>query len=242
MTIPSSDLVAWSWVLLASGGLALAFFVYRLVWRERYRLPTSAEPMVRIQGQVTGPPGTVVYCIGDQGQPIVSRQFHVWGRDNQRWHVDPSGAVLAIRGYRHGRGRLRGLLAGEMVTIDGVATTFHEPETLYRQSGRTVGIEAVRISGGSWPELRWLRIPMTLAMLAFLFSLAKILVAPGPAPLQMGLLHSMHVHVQPICVQEGSSFRFSVQRSEPNEHVPTLLEVLGNLPLDLDQDRLTYRP
>jgi len=203
--------------LLTSGGLGIAFFIYRLIWLERFRHPdnANAKPLMRIHGRVAGKPGTVVYCIGESGQQLIAQPFQVVGRNGRRWLVSPNGAVLAVRGYRHKSGRVRGLMAGDIVTIDGAATTLSNPsEGLYREAGRIQGVEAVRIAGGHWPELRWFRVPMAAAALVFLFSLGQILLAPGPTPLRAGLAHAFQDLPEASTVA-GAGFSFSFRRSPP---------------------------
>ena len=238
----------WGWVLLTSGILALAFFIYRLVWLERYRRPTSHEPLVRVRGQVLGAPGTVVYCVGDGGDPIIAQPFHMRDDRNRSWLVQPRGAVLSIRGYRHRGGRLiRGLIAGEMVTIDGLPTTLSNGEQLYRQAGRGPAIEAVRIAGGAWPELRWLRVPMVIAMATFLLSLGHILGAPGPET--RGRQLAAALAQEPACHGlQGARFSFSQKNWRPTVDVEDQSYGLGRLigdhteTIQLAEDHLIVAP
>lgn len=239
--------MVWGWVLLTSGILALAFFIYRLVWLERYRRPTSHEPLVRVRGQVLGAPGTVVYCVDDGGDPIIAQPFHIRDGRNGRWLVQPRGAVLSIRGVRHRGGRvIRGLIAGEIVTVDGVSTTLSSGEQLYRQAGRAPAIEAVRIAGGAWPELRWLKVPMIIAMAMFLLSLGQVLGAPGPEPRNRQLAGALAQ--EPICPGLRGA-RFSFTRTwQPTVDVEDRSFGLGRLIGDhvenvqLSEDRLVVAP
>ena len=239
------NLVVWSWVLLASGGLALAVIIDRLAWPEPYRRPASPEPLVRIQGWISESPGTVVYCV-DGGDPIISQAFRVTDRERRTWVVDPTGAVLAIRGYRSGKRHIRGLVAGEAVTIDGVATTLPTGDGLYRDAGRVQGIEAVRIAGGGWPELRWLRVPLALAVVLCLVSLGHVLVAPGPTPLRSRIARSLMQ--PPACgAVGGASFTFSKQPLRLNftdDEIHGLGRLIGDHLGQLPplEDRLIYRP
>jgi hypothetical protein len=243
------DLVLWGWVLLISGTLALAFFVYRLVWLERYRRPTSSEPLVRVRGQVVGAPGTVVYCVRDGGDPIIAQPFHLRDAQNRRWLVQPSGAVLSIRGFRHRGGRvIRGLIAGEMVTVDGVSATVSNGEQLYRQAGRTPAIEAVRIAGGTWPELRWLKVPIVVAMAMFLLSLGQILHSPSSQTQGRQLAEAWAQ--EPSCPGlHGARFRFSHRGTwQPTVDVEDQSYGLGRLigdhteTIQLEEDHLIVAP
>jgi hypothetical protein len=215
--VDSRNLVLWGWLLLTSGGLGIAFFVYRLIWLERFRQPdtTGTKPLMRIHGRVAGRPGTVVYCVGEAGQELIAQPFQVAGSKGQRWLVSPNGAVLAVRGYRHKNGRVRGLMAGDIVTIDGATTTLSSGDSLYRDAGRVQGVEAVRIAGGHWPELRWFRVPMAAAALVFVFSLGQILLAPGPTPLRTGLANAFKDLPGPTATVAGAGFSFSFRRCPP---------------------------
>jgi len=227
---PGSDLVVWGWMLLLSSMLALGIYIYQLFWRERYRHPSHLEQTMRVRGQLCGAPGTVVYCVGEQGQ-VISQRFELVDARGKHWIVDPGGAVLAIRGYRHRGGWVRGVLAGERVTVDGVPTSFHKADVLYRESGRISGIEAIRIAGGHWPELRWLRVVRVVGVLVFLFSLTRVLLATAPvAP-----------DVEPTEAQI-QFVRCSAQ--EGNVVLPQLGRLLGNSlgPLPVLEDRLIYEP
>jgi hypothetical protein len=74
-------------------------------------------------------------------------------------------------------------MVGDRVTIDGIPTTQVREESLYREAGRVPVVEAVRIAGGCWPELGWLRFPAAAGVVVFLLSLGQILFAPGePVP------------------------------------------------------------
>jgi hypothetical protein len=193
----STNLAAWAWVMLASGGLAVVYFIYRLVWLERYRVPSgagTAGDLVRLKGRVVGPGRGAVYCVGEGGEEYLGRSFHLQ-LDRETCLVVPKGAVLETRAYRHARGKLRGIMVGDRVTLDGVPTTEHRGEGLYRQAGRVPAVEAIRIMGGSWPELRWLRTPMVLALLLSLLSLGKILMASnGPDPAHQRLARAAVEH------------------------------------------------
>lgn len=181
----SINIVFWGWLLLASGCVAVALFTYRFIWLERYRFPVALEgDAVRVQGRVMGRPGRVVYCLDENGVELVARAFRVWSDEGRAVNIVPGGAVLDVRPFRHPRGMLRGVMVGDRVTVDGIPGSVACPEHLYRQAGRDSAVEAVRIVGGSWPELAWLRLPLVLACVAFLLSLGKVLHAPVPAPVE----------------------------------------------------------
>jgi hypothetical protein len=179
-------MVVWGWTLLGSGVITLALLTYRFIWLERYRYPfRMAHDAVRLRGRITGKEGTVVYCVSQElGEELLANAFTLRCKEGPERLVAPSGSVLGVRGHRHEElGRIRGIMVGDRVTIDGIPTTQSRDENLYREPGRVPVVEAVRIAGGSWPELRWLRFPAAIGALAFLLSLGQILFAPGaPVP------------------------------------------------------------
>jgi hypothetical protein len=246
----AGDLLLWGWLLLASSGFAVVFFAYRLIWRERFRHPSTGatESLTRVRGQVVGRPGTVVYCVGEVGQELTAQPFRVQGK-SQSWLVSPSGAVLATRGYRHKGGRVRGLMAGDRVTVDGAITTLGRQESLYRQAGRVLALEAVRIAAGTWPQLRWLRVPLVAAVLVFLFSLGQILITPGPTPRRTRLAQALQDIPDSGAMVSGAGFSFSFRRGPPptvecvdDQGLGFLIgdQLLGEI--HLVDDRLIYQP
>jgi hypothetical protein len=109
-----------------------------------------------------------------------------------------------------------------------------------------VGLEAVRIAGGRWPELRWMRVPAVLAVAALLLSLGRILAAPGPAPLRDELTHQLRVS-RPACQVVAPTFSFSKgwQRVEfTDEEAMGLGRLIGDQLVEIPtvEDRLIYRP
>jgi len=194
-------MVLWGWALLASGAITLVLLTYRFIWLERYRFPfRMAAGAVRLRGRVLGQIGEVVYCVDADGEQVTARPFTLECVDEPRQLVAPLGAVLDVRAHRHRRlGRLRGIMVGDRVTIDGIPATLRREESLYREAGRVPVVEAIRIAGGSWPELRWLRFPMAAGALIFMLSLGQILFSPAeqrhpfalaPAAVQIG--HEAH--------------------------------------------------
>jgi hypothetical protein len=170
-------MVMWGWLLLSSGALTLILVTYRFVWLERYRHPfRMAHNAVRLRGRIAGQEGTVVYCTDAGGEELLSHAFTLERPDGPEQLIAPQGAVLDVRARRHRRrGRLRGIRVGDQVTVDGIPTTLRQDDSLYRQAGRVPVVEAVRIAGGSWPELRWLRFPAAAGALVFMVSLGQVL-------------------------------------------------------------------
>ena len=90
-------------------------------------------------------------------------------------------------------------MVGDRVTVDGIPATLRREESLYREAGRVPVVEAIRIAGGSWPELRWLRFPLAAGALIFMLSLGQVPFSPAeqrhpfalaPAAVQTG--HEAH--------------------------------------------------
>jgi hypothetical protein len=125
----------------------------------------------------------VIYCLGEDGDQILATPFILQCEDGTRVKVVPSGAVLVVRPLTHRLlGRLRTVAVGDQITVDGSPTTIQRTESLYREAGRVSAVEAVRIVGGNWPELRWLRLPAVAGAVVFMLSLIQILFTPTPAP------------------------------------------------------------
>ena len=179
--VERTNMVLWGWLLLSSGALTLVLLTYRFIWLERYRYPfRMAHSAVRLRGRITGQTGAVVYCTDANGEELLSHPFTLERPDGPAQLVAPQGAVLDVRARRHRQlGRLRGIRVGDRVTIDGIPTTLRQDERLYRQAGRVPVVEAVRIAGGSWPELCWLRFPAAAGALIFLVSLGQVLFTPS---------------------------------------------------------------
>ncbi len=195
-----TNMVLWGWLLLSSGALTLVLLTYRFVWRERYRYPfRMAHSAVRLRGRITGQEGTVVYCTDAGGEELLAQAFTIERPDGPQQLIAPQGAVLDVRTRRHHKmGRLRGIRVGDQVTVDGIPTTLRQDESLYRQAGRVPVVEAVRIAGGSWPELCWLRFPAAAGALIFMVSLGQILFTPAGGHSPFDGVEAISAQFQPV--------------------------------------------
>jgi hypothetical protein len=175
------ELGFWFLLFLGSGLLALGCGGYRLLWTRRYE--SSAGRSLRIRGEVIGPGprGTALHCGTVSGAEVFSRPLELRDRRGHTHRVIPGAPVLSGPRLRHPwLGELRIVSVGDRITVDGLPSSRARAESHYREACGEEWLEAVRISRGSWPELRWLRFPAVIAGLLCLTSAIALLFAPSP--------------------------------------------------------------
>ncbi|MCA9666836.1 MAG: formylglycine-generating enzyme family protein [Myxococcales bacterium] len=171
-----------SWLLLfvGSGAACALAAVYRLLWRHRYRpLDAIGRRTFRVVGRVVSLPEES----RDGDDPASDGERCIEIEIGERRHlVMTAGALIDVRArFRAGKARLE-LREGDLITVDGTLGQRRHGETHYRQAGAESVIEAVRIIGGSWPELRWLVTPV-IAVTALLAAVSLTqLLGLGQAP------------------------------------------------------------
>jgi hypothetical protein len=159
MTLGPSGCTA---LLLASGALAAGYFGYLLLRAHRARRPRGARATVRAEGRVARA------CALEGGATLLLID-----------HLGQRLAVVATPGVPG----LGSAASGRWVTVDGAPVVTPVGEPPYRGAVLEGGVSASRILVGRWPELRWLRLPVALACVVFLLSLAELLFPPAPARL-----------------------------------------------------------
>jgi hypothetical protein len=156
---------AWSVVLvLASSLLALAPLLYRIAWSRRFGRRGVDGAFVRLRGRLAGPgqPGEPLH-----GRRLAARQLVVRAGGEARL-VDASSPLLVVHGP---------LRIGDPVTADGHPGASPVEETLYRDSALRPALIALRLSRGTWPELRLLDLCVPLFAAA---AIATAALAPRP--------------------------------------------------------------
>lgn len=154
----------WIACLAASGALSALYFACA-AWRHRRNQPRADDPpgTVRVRGRVRGASG------GDPSPDDVQPTDVIYvDRRGQRYRVSLARAALRRRPA-----------AGERVIVDGALRVVPRGDTLYREPARWVGLDAHRVIVEA-SALRWLRLPVALACLLWLFSLAQLVFAPQP--------------------------------------------------------------
>jgi hypothetical protein len=153
------DVSAQVWIvcLATSGALCALYFAGAAWWQRRCRRRAADPPgTVRVCAHVCAHPGT------DDGALIIERR-------GQRYRVDLTRVALRRR-----------LAPGARVIVDGLLRVVPRGDQLYREPARWIGLDAQRVIVGAG-ALRWLRVPVALACLLWLLSLAQLVFAPRPA-------------------------------------------------------------
>ena len=137
-------------VLIAALLLSLGYHAW---WESRHP-PLEVDGLVRLRGRVAGE---------RPGAPAVRRG----AKQRQRFALQsPTTTHLVVMGQGIPLVGGSALRVGDGVTVDGLPSVEPAGETLYRQSAMTPCIDALRLTSGSWPRLRWLPLIPLAALLA----------------------------------------------------------------------------
>jgi antitoxin component YwqK of YwqJK toxin-antitoxin module len=130
-------------------GLLLPLLVYRLLWRHRYGRTGVEGYYLRLHGRVcrSGATHGELVCRDSPGGGVTHTEPFELETARERYPVEIPGQVV-LRG-----GPIR---VGDRITLDALHTTLQVDEALYRESACKPAVAALRISRGSWPELRLL--------------------------------------------------------------------------------------
>jgi hypothetical protein len=215
----------WLTILAASSVLVVGVAAYRVLWWRRYATPPAGWPVLR--GTVVGGEldlGRVLHCATASGLELFSRPLELRARDGSLHRVHASGAVLCGPAVRHPAwGRLRCVSVGDRITVCGPAASEARAEAHYREASGRAAISAARVAAGTWPEARWLAVPLLAAALVGVCSLGVPLFAPPPPHLCVSLTVDTPTPTYPgrveLPLEAQAADALSADRGEPLGHL-----------------------
>lgn len=145
-------------MLIFCSVLCVGLLAYRQHWKHCFRRPARDRcEVLRFEGVVAGPDDVFLAHQPGMPDPFSCAGPFEFEHAEGKFLVDPTYAVLdgGWRLRRH-----RPLVKGQRLTIDGVLVHRPQQEVLYRESGCTAVIDAVRIVRGTWSMFRWLAAPI----------------------------------------------------------------------------------